>query len=62
MKKIAVIGSNMFDLVTSTERMPKPGETLEAPNFDMGFGGKGANQAIAIRRCATKLPFATALR
>lgn len=47
MKKIAVIGSNMFDLVTNTERMPKSGETLEAPSFDMGFGGKGANQAIA---------------
>lgn len=47
MKKIAVIGSNMFDLVTNIERMPKAGETLEAPHFDMGFGGKGANQAIA---------------
>ena len=47
MKKIAVIGSNMVDLVTYTDRMPKAGETLEAPTFDMGFGGKGANQAVA---------------
>lgn len=50
MKKIAVIGSNMVDLVTYTDRMPIQGETLEAPDFDLGFGGKGANQAIAAAR------------
>lgn len=45
--KIAVIGSNMVDLITYTDRMPKPGETLEAPEFAIGCGGKGANQAVA---------------
>ncbi|MEK1889837.1 MAG: ribokinase [Phyllobacterium sp.] len=45
--RIAVVGSNMTDLVTSIVRMPAPGETLEAPSFFMGFGGKGANQAVA---------------
>lgn len=45
--RIAVIGSNMIDLITYIDRMPKEGETLEAPDFKMGFGGKGANQAIA---------------
>ncbi|HBJ1651410.1 ribokinase [Clostridium botulinum] len=45
--KIAVIGSNMVDLITYIDRMPKEGETLEAPNFNMGCGGKGANQAVA---------------
>jgi len=45
--RIAVIGSNMVDLVTNITRMPKLGETLEAPDFDLGCGGKGANQAIA---------------
>ena len=44
---IAVIGSNMVDLITYIDRMPKEGETLEAPDFKMGFGGKGANQAVA---------------
>ncbi len=44
---IAVIGSNMIDLTTYIERMPKEGETVVAPDFDMGFGGKGANQAVA---------------
>lgn len=41
---IAVIGSNMVDLITYTNQMPKEGETLEAPAFKIGCGGKGANQ------------------
>ncbi|HPE67584.1 MAG TPA: ribokinase, partial [Synergistales bacterium] len=48
--KAAVIGSNMIDLVTLIDRMPKLGETVEAPHFDIGFGGKGANQAVALAR------------
>lgn len=47
MSRIAVIGSNMVDLITYIERMPAQGETLEAPGFAMGCGGKGANQAAA---------------
>ena len=45
--KITVLGSNMIDLITNIHRMPKQGETVEAPVFDLGFGGKGANQAVA---------------
>jgi ribokinase len=45
--RITVVGSNMVDLITYTDRMPKEGETIEAPRFEMGFGGKGANQAVA---------------
>ncbi len=55
MKKIAVIGSNMVDLVTYTDRMPIQGETLEAGNFDLGFGGKGANQAIAAAKLGAEV-------
>lgn len=47
MSKIAVIGSNMVDLITYIDRMPGQGETLEAPGFALGCGGKGANQAVA---------------
>jgi len=47
MSKIAVVGSNMVDLITYVDRMPALGETLEAPSFSMGCGGKGANQAVA---------------
>ena len=45
--RIAVVGSNMVDLITYVDRMPREGETIEAPRFEMGFGGKGANQAVA---------------
>lgn len=47
---IAVIGSNMVDLVTYTARMPQIGETLAGSDFVMGCGGKGANQAVAASR------------
>jgi ribokinase len=45
--KITVIGSNMVDLISYIERLPKTGETIEAPDFALGHGGKGANQAVA---------------
>ncbi|MTJ79565.1 MAG: ribokinase [Telmatospirillum sp.] len=45
--KIAVVGSNMVDLISYVIRMPDRGETIEAPAFEMGCGGKGANQAVA---------------
>ncbi|TKI04274.1 ribokinase [Martelella alba] len=44
---IAVIGSNMVDLISYITDMPKIGETREAPDFEIGCGGKGANQAVA---------------
>jgi ribokinase len=45
--EIAVIGSSMVDLIAYTDEVPKAGETLEAKEFKMGCGGKGANQAVA---------------
>ena len=49
--RIAVIGSANTDLITFSDVFPRPGETLFGQNFDLGFGGKGANQAIAARLC-----------
>jgi ribokinase len=49
--RIAVIGSANVDLTTFTDRFPKPGETIFGQKFDLGFGGKGANQAVAARLC-----------
>src|SRR6202007_3045028 len=46
---IAVIGSANVDLTTFHEAFPKPGETIFGKSFDLGFGGKGANQAVAAR-------------
>jgi ribokinase len=49
--RIAVVGSANVDLTTFSERFPKPGETIFGQTFDLGFGGKGANQAVAARLC-----------
>lgn len=39
----------MIDLVTYVRRVPDSGETLVGERFEMGFGGKGANQAVMAR-------------
>ncbi|MCR1933165.1 ribokinase [Clostridium tepidum] len=52
---IAVIGSNMVDLISYIDRMPKEGETLEASSFKMGCGGKGANQAAVAARLKSEV-------
>jgi ribokinase len=49
--QIAVVGSANIDLTTFADRFPKPGETIFGQKFDLGFGGKGANQAVAARLC-----------
>jgi ribokinase len=49
--RIAVVGSANIDLTTFTDQFPKPGETIFGRRFDLGFGGKGANQAVAARLC-----------
>lgn len=59
MSKIAVVGSNMMDLITYVNRMPLRGETIEAPTFEMGHGGKGANQAIAAARLGSQVAMVT---
>lgn len=53
--RIAVIGSANIDLTTFTSRFPKPGETIFGDSFDLGFGGKGANQAVAARLCGAEV-------
>lgn len=59
MARIAVVGSNMTDLVTYITRMPARGETLEAPRFEIGPGGKGANQAVAAARLGSDVLMVT---
>jgi ribokinase len=46
-----VVGSANIDLTTFADQFPKPGETIFGQNFDLGFGGKGANQAVAAKLC-----------
>jgi ribokinase len=54
-KKIAVVGSANVDLITFNDTFPRPGETIFGKKFDLGFGGKGANQAVAARRCGASV-------
>ena len=53
--RIAVVGSANTDLITFADTFPRAGETLFGSNFDLGFGGKGANQAVAARLCGAEV-------
>lgn len=56
---VLVIGSNVMDLISYVDRLPHKGETVEAPSFEMGFGGKGANQAVAASRLGARVAMLT---
>jgi len=47
---ILVFGSLNVDLVVRTRSLPRPGETVLGPAYDIAAGGKGANQALAAAR------------
>ena len=54
---IASIGSMNVDLISFCKRFPGPGETLIGETFQMGPGGKGANQCA----CAALLSSSSSL-
>jgi ribokinase len=58
---IAVVGSLNIDLVAYTQRVPGPGETVMGERFAMGFGGKGANQAVMAARLGARVSMVGAL-
>jgi ribokinase len=45
----------MTDLVAYARRLPKLGETLAGSTFTIGFGGKGANQAVMAARLGAQV-------
>jgi ribokinase len=53
--RIAVVGSANVDLTAFSDRFPDPGETIFGTHFDLGWGGKGANQAVAARLCGAEV-------
>ena len=53
--RVAVVGSANIDLTTFSDTFPRPGETIFGQRFDLGFGGKGANQAVAARLCGAEV-------
>ncbi len=59
--RIVVVGSTMIDLIAYTPRIPSAGETLVGERFDMGFGGKGANQAVMARLLGADVAMVNAL-
>jgi ribokinase len=61
MPSIVVVGSMNIDLVTYARRVPGPGETVMGERFQMGFGGKGANQAVLARLLGAEVAMVGAL-
>src|SRR5262249_51563426 len=53
--KICVVGSSNIDLTFRTARLPRPGETISGQAFQVGFGGKGANQAVMAARLGARV-------
>jgi len=53
--RVAVVGSANVDLTTFSDNFPRAGETIFGQRFDLGFGGKGANQAVAARLCGAEV-------
>lgn len=44
--RVCVVGAANIDLISYVPRLPHIGETLHGSSFQMGYGGKGANQAV----------------
>lgn len=57
MSNVYVLGSQNIDLVSVIDRIPNQGETLYGQSFSIFFGGKGANQAVAAAKLASRVIF-----
>lgn len=55
--RVCVVGAANIDLISYVPRLPSVGETLHGSAFQLGYGGKGANQAVM----AAKLGAETAM-
>jgi ribokinase len=56
---VTCVGSNMTDMITYCERAPGPGETIIGSRMVLGFGGKGANQAVMSRFLGSSVAIVT---
>lgn len=52
---IYVLCNNKMFAYSFAPRLPLPGETLHGSSFNVGFGGKGANQAVAAAKLGAKV-------
>ncbi len=55
MGRVVVVGSLNVDVVVHVARHPGPGETVMGSEPQQGFGGKGANQALAAARAGAEV-------
>ncbi|MBP3915393.1 ribokinase, partial [Clostridium sp.] len=55
MNRVCVLGSMNMDLVVKVNDIPRVGETILSKSFEKIAGGKGANQAIAAKRCGAEV-------
>ena len=59
MSDISILGIFVADISFSGNKIPSSGETILGSNYNVGPGGKGCNQAIAISRLGGKVSFIT---
>ena len=52
-----VLGSINADHILNLETFPTPGETVTGNQYQVAFGGKGANQAVAAGRSGANIAF-----
>ena len=57
MSDISVLGIFVADISFSGKKIPSVGETILGDSYNVGPGGKGCNQAIAIARLGGKVSF-----
>ena len=61
MSDITVLGIFVADISFSGNKIPSTGETILGDSYNIGPGGKGCNQAIAISRLGGKVNFISKL-
>ena len=55
--KLVVLGSINADHILNVQHFPQPGETVRGSHYQVAFGGKGANQAVAAGRSGADITF-----
>lgn len=59
--RICVVGSSNIDLIAKVPRLPRLGETMVGHSFHLGYGGKGANQAVMAAKLGARVTMVTKL-
>lgn len=57
--RVCVVGAANIDLISYVPRLPRLGETLHGTEFRLGYGGKGANQAVMAAKLGARVTAVT---